>query len=54
MVRTLKPHRRHGERTADREGETGQDPAAVGPDEQVERQAPDKPTDLPKRSWGWC
>ncbi|MFH0177494.1 YihY/virulence factor BrkB family protein [Streptomyces cacaoi] len=52
MVRTLKPHKRHGERTADREGETGQDPAAVGPDEQVERQAPDKPTDLPKRSWG--
>ncbi|MFD9436973.1 YihY/virulence factor BrkB family protein [Streptomyces sp. NPDC060002] len=52
MVRTLKPHRRHGERTADREGETGQDPAAAGPDEQVEQQAPDKPTDLPKRSWG--
>ncbi|QJT02956.1 YihY/virulence factor BrkB family protein [Streptomyces asoensis] len=52
MVRTLKPHKRHGERTDDREGETGQDPAAVGPDEQVERQAPDKPTDLPKRSWG--
>ncbi|MCZ4609009.1 YihY/virulence factor BrkB family protein [Streptomyces sp. Lzd4kr] len=24
----------------------------VGPDEQVERRAPDNPTDLPKRSWG--
>ncbi|MET8164019.1 YihY/virulence factor BrkB family protein [Streptomyces sp. NPDC005329] len=52
MVRTLKPHKRHDERPADHEGGTGQDPAAVGPDEQVERQAPDKPTDLPKRSWG--
>ncbi|MEU9270767.1 YihY/virulence factor BrkB family protein [Streptomyces sp. NPDC048251] len=52
MARTLKPHKRHGEQTADREDGTGQDPVAAGPDEQVERQAPDKPTDLPKRSWG--
>ncbi|MFI5792971.1 YihY/virulence factor BrkB family protein [Streptomyces sp. NPDC051677] len=53
MVRTLKPHRRHGERVAaDGEGETAQAaPSAAGPDEQVERQAPDKPTDLPPRSW---
>ncbi|KUN75227.1 YihY/virulence factor BrkB family protein [Streptomyces griseoruber] len=53
MVRTLKPHRRHGEHVAaDREGDTGQAPAAVGPDAQVERQAPDKLTELPKHSWG--
>ncbi|TQJ54487.1 YihY/virulence factor BrkB family protein [Streptomyces sp. NBC_00080] len=52
MARTLKPHKRHGEQTADREGGAGQDPVAAGPDEQVEQQAPDKPTDLPKRSWG--
>ncbi|WP_314221791.1 YihY/virulence factor BrkB family protein [Streptomyces zaehneri] len=52
MARTLKPHKRHGERTADRADGTGQEPVAAGPDEQVERQAPDKPTDLPKRSWG--
>ncbi|KFF95893.1 YihY/virulence factor BrkB family protein [Streptomyces europaeiscabiei] len=53
MVRTLKPHRRHDKHVAaDREGETGQAPAAAGPDEQVERQAPDKPSDLPRRSWG--
>ncbi|MDX3697233.1 YihY/virulence factor BrkB family protein [Streptomyces europaeiscabiei] len=53
MVRTLKPHRRHGKHVAS-EGEdgTGQTPATAGPDEQVERQAPDKPTDLPRRSWG--
>ncbi|MFE6824975.1 YihY/virulence factor BrkB family protein [Streptomyces sp. NPDC057690] len=51
MARTLKPHERHGEETTDREGGAGQDPVAAGPDEQVERQAPDKPTDLPKRSW---
>ncbi|MGW0876360.1 YihY/virulence factor BrkB family protein [Streptomyces sp. NPDC002740] len=52
MVRTLKPHRRHGEGSVDREGGGGQGPVDVGPDEQVERQAPDKPTDLPGRSWG--
>ncbi|WP_062645022.1 YihY/virulence factor BrkB family protein [Streptomyces maremycinicus] len=51
MARTLKPHRRHDEHTVDRDGGPRQDPAAVGPAEQVERQAPDKPTDLPKRSW---
>jgi membrane protein len=54
MVRTLKPHRRHGERAAaDGEGGTGQAArSAAGPDERVERRAPEKPTDLPKRSWG--
>lgn len=53
MVRTLKPHRRHGGRVATgREGETPPAPAAAGPDEQVEQRAPDKPTDLPRRSWG--
>ncbi|MEH0581408.1 MULTISPECIES: YihY/virulence factor BrkB family protein [Streptomyces] len=53
MVRTLKPHRRHGERVAaDGGGGAGQAArSAAGPDEQVERRAPEKPTDLPKRSW---
>ncbi|MFJ8630929.1 YihY/virulence factor BrkB family protein [Streptomyces sp. NPDC093568] len=52
MVRTLKQHGRHGERSAaGREAETVQAPDA-GPDEQVEQRAPDSPTDLPKRSWG--
>ncbi|MFJ8108947.1 YihY/virulence factor BrkB family protein [Streptomyces sp. NPDC096132] len=45
MVRTLKPHRRHDEGlAADRERETET--------ERETEQAPDKPTDLPKRSWG--
>ncbi|MFE5084937.1 hypothetical protein [Streptomyces mirabilis] len=49
----MKPHRRHGGRVAaDRDGETVQAPAADGPDEQAEQRAPDKPTDLPRRSWG--
>ncbi|MFI5961127.1 YihY/virulence factor BrkB family protein [Streptomyces asoensis] len=62
MVRTLKGHGRHGGRAADdrdapidegmRSGnDTGRDPAAAGPDERVERRAPDSPTDLPERSW---
>ncbi|MFE6175303.1 YihY/virulence factor BrkB family protein [Streptomyces sp. NPDC056464] len=52
MVRTLKQHGRHGgDAAAGREAETAQAPG-VGPDEQVERRAPDSPTDLPKRSWG--
>ena len=52
MVRTLRRHGKHGGHgTADPKGETDQAPEA-GPDEQVERQAPDTPTDLPKRSWG--
>ncbi|MFE3036465.1 YihY/virulence factor BrkB family protein [Streptomyces canus] len=51
MVRTLKRHGRHGGHgVADREVEAGRGTAA-GPDEQVERQAPDTPTDLPKSSW---
>jgi len=51
MVRTLRRHGRHGAHTeADREVETGRETRA-GPDEQVEQQAPDSPTDLPKRSW---
>ncbi|GAB2864350.1 YihY/virulence factor BrkB family protein [Streptomyces deserti] len=59
MVRTLrKRHGRHGEHgTAGQKAETERAPEAAqapqaGPDEQVERQAPDTPTDLPKRSWG--
>ncbi|MEU9955202.1 YihY/virulence factor BrkB family protein [Streptomyces sp. NPDC050982] len=51
MVRILKRHGRHGGRVAGPEGETVQDPD-TGPDEQVERRAPDSPTDLPRRSWG--
>ncbi|MHA5053257.1 YihY/virulence factor BrkB family protein [Streptomyces sp. SD15] len=53
MVRTLKRHGRHSGRfTADRDGETVQAPAAAGPDEQVERRAPDSPTNLSRRAWG--
>ncbi|WP_424882567.1 YihY/virulence factor BrkB family protein [Streptomyces sp. SLBN-8D4] len=52
MVRTLKRHGRHGGHSvADREVEAGRGTGA-GPDEQVERQSPDTPTDLPKSSWG--
>ncbi|MFF5968570.1 YihY/virulence factor BrkB family protein [Streptomyces collinus] len=66
MVRMLKRHGRHDEHVAadqeaegrhdehapaDREAEAAKAPHA-GPDEQVERRAPDTPTDLPKRSWG--
>ncbi|MEU9167153.1 YihY/virulence factor BrkB family protein [Streptomyces sp. NPDC048420] len=54
MVRTVKRHGRHsghgGHVAAGQEAETARAPAA-GPDEQVERQAPDTPTDLPRRSW---
>lgn len=52
MVRTVKRHGRHGghEVTGEEAG-TGRVPEA-GPDAQVERQAPDTPTDLPKHSWG--
>ncbi|MFJ9100683.1 YihY/virulence factor BrkB family protein [Streptomyces sp. LUP47B] len=52
MVRTLKRNGRHGGyAAAGQRAETVRAPEA-GPDEQVERQAPDTPTDLPKRSWG--
>ncbi|MET7657088.1 YhjD/YihY/BrkB family envelope integrity protein, partial [Streptomyces sp. NPDC005486] len=62
MVRTLKRHGRHGGRVADereneRENERGDEREntrvtdTAGPDEQVERRAPDSPTKLPKRSW---
>ncbi|MEU0198914.1 MULTISPECIES: YihY/virulence factor BrkB family protein [unclassified Streptomyces] len=52
MVRMLKRHGRHDEHVAaGQEAEAPKAPQA-GPDEQVERQAPDTPTDLPKRSWG--
>ncbi|MGI5197032.1 YihY/virulence factor BrkB family protein [Streptomyces sp. CA-288835] len=61
MVRTLRRHGRHGghgthagHSTADQQAGTVRAPEAgpdAGPDEQVERQAPDTPTDLPKRSW---
>ncbi|MGI5379924.1 YihY/virulence factor BrkB family protein [Streptomyces sp. CA-251387] len=51
MVRTLKRHGRHGGHGGtDQKAETARAPEA-GPDEQVERQAPDALTDLPKRSW---
>ncbi|MFG2729885.1 YihY/virulence factor BrkB family protein [Streptomyces canus] len=52
MVRTLKKHGRHGSPAAPgQEAGPGRGTGA-GPDEQVERQAPDTPTDLPKGSWG--
>ncbi|MFF0095482.1 YihY/virulence factor BrkB family protein [Streptomyces canus] len=52
MVRTLKRNGRHGGHSAtDQKAENARTPEA-GPNEQVERQAPDTPTDLPKRSWG--
>ncbi|WP_328773858.1 YihY/virulence factor BrkB family protein [Streptomyces sp. NBC_00286] len=61
MVRTLRRHGRHdghgrhgAHGTADQQAGTVRAPEAgpdAGPDEQVERQAPDTPTDLPKRSW---
>jgi membrane protein len=48
----MRRHGRHGGHVeAGRQAETVRAPDA-GPDEQVERQAPDKPTDLPKGSWG--
>jgi membrane protein len=51
MVRTLRRHGRHGEHgTTDQTADTARAPQA-GPNEQVEEQAPDTPTDLPKRSW---
>jgi membrane protein len=49
---TLKRHGRHGgHAAAGQEAGAGRGTGA-GPGEQVERQAPDTPTDLPKRSWG--
>jgi membrane protein len=52
MVRTLKRHGRHGGHAATgQKAEPARAPEAA-PDAQVERQAPDTPTDLPKRSWG--
>ncbi|MDT9700856.1 YihY/virulence factor BrkB family protein [Streptomyces sp. P17] len=51
MVRTLKRHGRHGGHGAtDQKAETARAPE-TGPEEQVEQQAPETPTDLPKRSW---
>ncbi|MFF3336496.1 YihY/virulence factor BrkB family protein [Streptomyces sp. NPDC002888] len=51
MVRTLKRHgRQGGHAAAGRKAEAVRAPEA-GPDEKVEQQAPDSPTDLPKRSW---
>ncbi|MER7577546.1 YihY/virulence factor BrkB family protein [Streptomyces sp. NPDC126514] len=51
MVRTLRRHGRHGEHgTTDQTADTARAPQA-GPNEQVEEQAPDTPTDLPKSSW---
>lgn len=62
MVRTLKRHGRHAERVADErerarestsatEREDVRAPGTAGPDDEVERRAPDSPTDLPKASW---
>lgn len=58
MMRTLKKHGRHAEHAehaehtgrAEHTGEAGRTGHA-GPDEQVERQAPDSPTDLSGASW---
>ena len=51
MTRTMRRHgRRDGDDTSGQEAETGRT-AVAGPDEQVERQEPDSPTDLPKGSW---
>ncbi|HEY9437814.1 MAG TPA: YihY/virulence factor BrkB family protein, partial [Streptomyces sp.] len=51
MARIPKRHGRHGEHAAaDQEAGAGRGTDA-GPDEEVERRAPDAPTDLPKRSW---
>jgi membrane protein len=52
MVRTLKRHGRHGGHAAAGQTAETAPTAEARPDEQVERQAPDTPTDLPKRSWG--
>ncbi|MFD3498141.1 YihY/virulence factor BrkB family protein [Streptomyces sp. NPDC058676] len=52
MTRTIRKHGRHtGQAEAGQEAETVRAPNA-GPDEQVERRAPDRPKDLPKGSWG--
>jgi membrane protein len=51
MARTIRRHGRHGEHgTTDQTADTARAPQA-GPNDQVEEQAPDSPTDLPKRSW---
>jgi membrane protein len=49
MVRTLKRHGRHG--IIGQKADDAVHAPEAGPDEQVERQAPDTPTDLPGRSW---
>ncbi|MGV9455050.1 YihY/virulence factor BrkB family protein [Streptomyces sp. NPDC003635] len=51
MVRTAKQHGQHGGHAVGDREVTAQGTRA-GPDEQVERQAPDTPADLPKGSWG--
>jgi Predicted membrane protein len=51
MARIPKRRGKHGEHiAADQEAGPGRGTDA-GPDEEVERRAPDTPTDLPKRSW---
>jgi membrane protein len=51
MARIVEPHGRHGGHAAsDQDTEAGRESTA-GPDEEVERRAPDEPTQLPKRSW---
>ncbi|WP_338894762.1 YihY/virulence factor BrkB family protein [Streptomyces sp. TG1A-60] len=52
MRRTLKRHEKNGGHApVGQEDENARAPSA-GPDERVERQAPDSPTDLTKGSWG--
>ncbi|MBT2529797.1 YihY/virulence factor BrkB family protein [Streptomyces sp. ISL-99] len=41
---------RYGDRTSGKH-EGSQEPGTIGPDPEVERNAPDEPTSMPKRSW---
>ncbi|MEU8956546.1 YihY/virulence factor BrkB family protein [Streptomyces sp. NPDC048518] len=52
MVWTPKRQGKHGGDAPEGHQADDRAGATVGPDEQVERQAPDSPTKLPKRSWG--
>lgn len=45
-------HQAEGKRRAGRAAGRGAEGGWPGPDEQVERSAPDQPTELPKKSWG--
>ncbi|MER5214594.1 YihY/virulence factor BrkB family protein [Streptomyces sp. NPDC002838] len=52
MIRTLKRHGRHGAAGQKADAVRAREAPETGPDERVEQQAPDTPTDLPRRSWG--